>query len=255
MGQGNTRHARKAFVTGASQGLGADIAAALARDGYDVAVSGRSTATLNDTVRAIESAGARATTVALDLRDQSSVEKAMASVVGAFGHVDVLVNNAAVTLRRAVLDMARDEWQEVINVNLTGTLFMSQQMGRHLVATKRAGCIVSLASTHGIVAYPERSAYGVSKAGIAHMTRALAIEWAAHGIRVNAVAPGTASSPTRVAYYATNPGAGQAMIDRVPLKRFAQPEEVSAAVVYLASPAASYITGHTLLLDGGLTAY
>lgn len=255
MSQGNTRHARKAFVTGASQGLGAEIAAALARDGYDVAVSGRRTATLLDTVRAIEAAGARATTVALDLRDQSSVEQAMASVVGAFGHVDVLVNNAAVTLRRTVLDMARDEWQEVINVNLTGTLFMSQQMGRHLVATQRAGCVVSLASTHGIVGFPERSAYGVSKAGIVHMTRALAIEWAVHGIRVNAVAPGTASSPTRVAYFAANPVAGQAMIDRVPLKRFAQPDEVSAAVVYLASPAASYITGQTLLLDGGLTAY
>lgn len=246
---------RTAFVTGASQGLGAAIAMAMARAGYDVAVSGRSAATLGATVKAIEAAGVRAVPVALDVRVQADIGHAMAAVVEAFGELDVLVNNAAVTLRRTALEMQPAEWQEVIDVNLTGTFFLCQQMGRHLVAQKREGCIVNLASAHGFVGYPERSVYGISKAGIVHMTRTLAVEWAPHRIRVNTVAPGTADSPTRAEYFAKNPVAGQAMIDRVPLKRFAKPEEVAAAVVYFASPAASYITGQTLLLDGGLTAY
>jgi NAD(P)-dependent dehydrogenase (short-subunit alcohol dehydrogenase family) len=115
----------------------------------------------------------------------------MAQAVSAFGHVDALVNNAAVTLRRAALEVTPQEWDELMAVNLTGTFFMSQRMGRHLIATRRPGCVISLASTHGMVGYAQRSTYGISKAGIIQMTRMLAIEWAEHGIRVNAIAPGT----------------------------------------------------------------
>jgi NAD(P)-dependent dehydrogenase (short-subunit alcohol dehydrogenase family) len=244
-----------AFVTGASQGIGAAVARALAGAGYDLAVSGVRTETLAGTVAAIEAAGARAVPIALDLRSQSAIERAMAHAVDALGGLDLLVNNAGITLRKSALEVTREEWDALLDTNLTGTFFMSREMGRHLVATKRPGCIVSLASTHGLVAYPQRSTYGITKAGIVHMTRMLAVEWAPHGIRVNAVAPGTVKTPSRAEFFRNDPAAHEALIARVPLKSLATPEDVGAAVCYLASPQAAYITGQTLVLDGGLTAY
>jgi NAD(P)-dependent dehydrogenase (short-subunit alcohol dehydrogenase family) len=244
-----------ALVTGASYGLGQATAVALARDGYDVAVTELRVEELSDTLDRIKAAGGRGVPVALDLRVMPSVEKAMADAVSALGKVDVLVNNAGVTVRRPALDVTQAEWDEVINVNLKGSFFMSQQMGRHLVATKRPGCVISIASTHGTIGFTQRTTYGISKAGIIHMTRMLAYEWAEHGIRVNAVAPGTVATKTRAAYFDANPAARKAMVDRVPLGRFGEPEEVAGAVRYLASPEAAYVTGQTLLLDGGLTSY
>ncbi len=246
---------RTALVTGASQGLGAEIAVALAQDGCDVAVSSRRVERLSDTLGRIEAAGGRGVPVELDVRSEQSMARAMSEVAGAFGHVDTLVNNAAVTLRRTALEMTREEWDELMSVNLKGVFFMSQQMGRHLVAKRQPGCIVSLASTHGLVGFAQRSAYGIAKAGILQMTRMLAIEWAEHGIRVNAVAPGTIYTPSRAEYFSANPDAKKAMTDRVPFHRFGTPGEVAAAVRYLASPQAAYITGQTLVPDGGLTSY
>ena len=151
--------------------------------------------------------------------------------------------------------MTGEEWDAVLDVNLKGTFFMSQQMGRHLVSTRRPGSIISVASTHGVLGFPTRSAYGISKGAIVQMTRMLAIEWAEHGIRVNAIAPGTVETPTRKAFFDANPGRREVMTERVPLRRFGTPEEMAGAVAYLASPQAAYITGQTLLLDGGLTSY
>jgi len=245
---------RTAFVTGASQGLGQIIAVALARNGFDLVVSGRRTATLETTLKSVQSLGRRVVPVALDLRDQAAIEAAMAEAVASYGQIDVLVNNAGLALRRMALEVTRAEFDELIDVMLTGTFFMSQQMGRHLVAQKRPGCILNLASTHGLVGLAERSTYGIAKGGIVQMTRMLAIEWAEYGIRVNSLAPGTVDSPSRAEYFRANPEAGQRMIRRVPLGRFATQDEVGAAVVYLTSPAAAYITGQTLVLDGGLTA-
>jgi NAD(P)-dependent dehydrogenase (short-subunit alcohol dehydrogenase family) len=247
--------ARAAFVTGASYGIGAACALALARDGFDVAVSEIDPKNLADTVAKITAAGVRALPVALDLRSLTSIERAMSEVVDAFGGLDVLVNSAGVTLGKPALDMTGEEWDSVLDVNLKGTFFMSQQMGRHLVGTRRGGAIISVASTHGVLGFPTRSAYGISKAGISHMTRMLAIEWAEHGIRVNAIAPGTVETPSRREFFDTNPGRREVMIERIPLKRFGTPEEMAGAVSYLASPQGAYITGQTLLLDGGLTSY
>ena len=179
----------------------------------------------------------------------------MAEVIGAFGQADVLVNNAAVTLRRTALETTREEWDELMSVNLKGVFFMSQLMGRQLVAQQRPGSIISLASAHGLIGYAGRSAYGIAKAGIVQMTRMLAVEWAEHGIRVNAVAPGTVDTPSRADYFAAHPDAKKTMTDRIPFRRFGTPGEVAAAVRYLASPQAAYMTGQTLVLDGGLTAY
>lgn len=243
-----------AFVTGASQGIGAAIALALARDGYDVAVSSRDAGKLSGIVAQVTAAGARAVPVALDVCSPAGVEQAMTEAVAAFGRIDVLVNNAAVTLRKSALEVTREEWDAVLETNLTGTFFMTQQMGRHLIAIKHPGCIINIASTHGVVGFAMRSTYGITKAAIIHMTRMLAIEWAEHGIRVNSVAPGTVSTPSREAFMA-EPGYREMMLNRIPLRRVGTPEEVAAAVCYLASPQASYITGQTLLLDGGLTSY
>ena len=246
---------RAALVTGAAQGLGAAIALRLARDGYDVAVTELTRSPLADVVAKIEAAGARAVAVELDVRSQESVERAIAHAADAFGTLDVLVNNAGVTQRRAAIDVTRDEWQGVVDVNLTGTFFMSQQFARHLVAKKREGCIVSLASTHGVVALAERATYGITKGAIIHMTRMLAYEWAAHGIRVNAIAPGTIETPSRAAYFDANPGTREAMLKRVPAGKFGTEADVAGAVAYLAGADSSFVTGQTLLIDGGLTTY
>ena len=242
-----------AFVTGASQGLGAEIAVALARDGCDVAVSSRRVEKLSDTLGRIEAAGARGAPVELDVRSQSAMERAVAEVVSAFGRVDILVNNAAVTLRRTALEMTREEWDEVMAVNLKGSFFMAQQVGRHLIAGRRPGCIVSLASTHGLVGYPQRAAYGIAKAGIIQMTRMLAIEWAAHDIRVNAVAPATVMTPSRMAMLA-DPAQRDSMLARIPARRFPLAAEIAAAVAYLGGPESASVTGQVLAVDGGLTA-
>jgi 2-deoxy-D-gluconate 3-dehydrogenase len=244
---------RTAFVTGASQGIGAAIAVALARDGYDVAVSSTHPEKLAGTLAAVAAAGAKAVPVALDVRSQASIEQAMAQVLETCGHLDVLVNNAGVPLRKPALELSAGEWDTVIGVNLTGTFFMSQQMGRHLVKGGRPGSIISIASTHGLVAMDQRSAYGIAKAAVMQMTRMLAIEWADHRIRVNAVAPGRVDTPSRAGSLA-EPGYRDKALGRIPLQRFGTAEEVAGAVRYLASPEAAYITGQTLVLDGGLTA-
>lgn len=245
----------RAFVTGASYGIGAATAAALAGAGFDVAVSDLRPADLTDTVKAITNTGARAVPVALDVRSLTSIQQALAEVVAAFGGLDALVNNAGVPLTRPAVDVSEAEWDEVVGVNLRGAFFVSQQMGRHLIGSGRPGCIVSIASTHGVIGIADRSTYGIAKAGIIQMTRMLAIEWAPHGIRVNAVAPGTVETPSRAAVFAANPQRREFMMSRVPLRRFGTADEMAAAVCYLASPAAAYITGQTLLVDGGLTSY
>ena len=245
---------RTALVTGASTGIGAAIAVALAREGWDVAIAATRLQHLADTARRIKTTGVRTLRVALDLRSPASVKAAAAKVFKAFGRVDALVNNAGVTLRKPALEITVDEWEAVMQTNLRGTFFLCQQVGRRLVKQGAPGCIINVASAHGLVGFPNRLAYGVSKAGLIHMTRMLAIEWADHGIRVNAIAPGTVDTPSRATAFA-DPKAKKRMLDRIPLHRFATSREVAEAVCYLAGPQASYITGHTLVLDGGLTAY
>jgi NAD(P)-dependent dehydrogenase (short-subunit alcohol dehydrogenase family) len=252
---GEKGNGRVAFVTGASQGLGAAIAERLARDGCDLAVTDLTEAPLTEILGKLKALGARAVPIALDIRSQESVDAAFAKASEAFGHVDVLVNNAGVTQRRHAVDITREEWQSVVDVNMTGTFFMSQAFAKHCIAAKREGAIVSLASTHGVVALTERVTYGITKAAIIHMTRMLAYEWAAHGIRVNAIAPGTIETPSRAAYFAENPGAREAMLKRVPVGKFGTEADVAGAVSYLAGPDAAFVTGQTLLIDGGLTTY
>lgn len=248
------RQRRTAFVTGAATGIGAAIAVALARNGYDVAVSARQAERLADTEKQISELGAYAVPLALDLSALEEIEPAVEKVFQAFGRIDVLVNNAGATLRKPVLEVTPDEWESVMQPNLKGTFFLCQKAGRRMIERGTAGCIINLASAHGVVGFPNRSVYGISKAALIHMTRMLAIEWAEYGIRVNAIAPGTVETASRAEILA-DPKVKETMLNRVPLHRFATPLEIADAVCFMASPAAAYMTGQTLLLDGGLTAY
>jgi NAD(P)-dependent dehydrogenase (short-subunit alcohol dehydrogenase family) len=246
---------RTALVTGASYGVGAATALALARDGYDVAITATRAENLKGTVAALDGSGTRVLPLTLDLGAPASIERAMADVVAAFGHVDLLVNNAGTNLRRLAVDVTPAEWDDMIRVNVTGTFLMTQQVGRHLVARGCGGAVVSIASTHALVGAPERSTYGIAKAALVQMTRMLAVEWADHGIRVNAVAPGRmeTASPSRAAK-GSDPKYMEAMLKRIPLHRLSTAEEVAAAVCYFAGAQAASVTGQVLVLDGGLTA-
>jgi NAD(P)-dependent dehydrogenase (short-subunit alcohol dehydrogenase family) len=184
-----------------------------------------------------------------------SIEKTAAAAIEAFGQIDVLVNNAGVNLRSKAIETARDDFEAVLLTNVTGTFFLTQQIGRYWVARHLPGRIVTIASAHALVGAAERSAYGISKAALLQMTRMLAIEWAEYGINVNAVAPGRldTASPSR-AGTGTNKDYMEAMLKRIPLHRLATAEEVAAAAVFLAGPGAASITGQTIVIDGGLTA-
>ena len=248
---------RVAFVTGASYGIGAACALALARDGFDLAVSATRIENLANTIAQLKPSGRRVLPVALDLNQQSSIEQAMAAVLAEFGRADVLINNAAANLRKKAIDITPDEWDACLRVNLTGTFFLTQQMGRQLIAAKRPGAIISITSVQGVIGADQRSAYGIGKAGVMQMSRMLAIEWAEHGIRVNTVAPGRldTESPSRKSTTGRDPNYLTAMINKIPLHRLCTVEDVAAAVSYLVGDQASYITGQSLMLDGGLSSY
>lgn len=243
---------RTAFVTGASFGIGAAVAIALARDGFDVAVSARRLENLAEVLPKLDSAGGRVLPVALDLRSLESIGCATDQVFEAFGSLDLLVNNAGQSLRKPATEVTPEEWNAVMATNVTGTFFVCQKMGRHLIEKRRPGCIINMASTLGIIGLAEVSVYGISKAAIIQMSKMLAVEWAPFGIRVNAVAPGAVETRTRLASL-SDPERRKSKLAQVPLHRFGAAEEMAGAVRYLASREAAYITGHTLLVDGGLT--
>jgi NAD(P)-dependent dehydrogenase (short-subunit alcohol dehydrogenase family) len=242
-----------AVITGASRGIGNAIAHELAAQGMRLVLAARSKDLLEQLANSLPT---ECLVQAMDLRDPQASASLITAAQQHFGGLDVLVNNAGITLRQAAFDVTPEEWDAVVHTNVTGTFFMSQQMGRHLVSGGRPGCIISIASTHGVVGMAQRSTYGISKAAIIHMTKMLAIEWAEHGIRVNAVAPGRveSGSPARAATVADSKYR-ESMLNRVPLHRFCTSDEVAGAVSYLASAQAEYVTGQTLLLDGGLTSY
>jgi NAD(P)-dependent dehydrogenase (short-subunit alcohol dehydrogenase family) len=242
-----------ALVTGTSTGIGKVIALALARAGYDLAVTEIDADQLGGLLAHPDLRGRKAVPIGLDLASQASIEAAFASAVAALGRIDVLVNNAGRALIRPAVDVTRADWDALIAVNLTGTFFLTQQFGRHAIAHGRGGAVVTIASTHGLTGIAGRAVYGIAKAGLIQMTRMLAIEWAPHGVRANAIAPATVLTPSR-ADMLSDPAARARMLGRIPSGRFVTPEEVAAAVAYLAGPDAGSITGQVLAVDGGLTA-
>jgi NAD(P)-dependent dehydrogenase (short-subunit alcohol dehydrogenase family) len=248
----NDAHSRTAVVTGASTGIGRAIALALGRAGFDLAVTDLDTSWLADLAAEPLLRGRKVVPIALELRSEDSIAEAIEQAAGAFESIDLLVNNAGRPLQQAAVDVTWAEWNDVIDINLKGSFFLSTAFARHCIARKRGGAVVSLASTHGLTGIAGRSVYGISKGGIIQMTRMLAIEWAPLGIRVNAIAPATVLTPSREKIL-SDPEARARMLARIPLGRFPAAEEVAEAVCYLASDAARSITGQTLVLDGGVT--
>jgi NAD(P)-dependent dehydrogenase (short-subunit alcohol dehydrogenase family) len=245
---------RTAIVTGASYGIGQATAIALAKDGYDVAITDLSIETLQNTKLMIESEGVKVICIALDIRHQSQIDQALTRVEQELGSYYLLVNNAGVpSLRKLAIDITQQEWQDLIAVNLTGTFFMTTSFGKKLIDQGEGGCIVHIGSTHGQVGFKGASAYGIAKAGVGHLAKMLSIEWAQYNIRVNTVAPGSTMTESRAPSF-SDPVRKEELLSRIPLHRFGLPEEIASAVKYLASQEASYITGQTLMLDGGLTA-
>jgi 2-deoxy-D-gluconate 3-dehydrogenase len=243
-----------ALVTGAGSGLGQATALALARSGADVAVT-ELPEKLDLAVRTageISTLGRRALPVALDVTRLRSIEEMVGSVIGELGRVDVLVNNAGINIPKRALDVTEQDWDSVLDVNLKGLFFCAQAVARRMRDTG-GGRIVNIASQMGLVGYYKRAAYCSSKAGVINLTRVLAIEWAEYGIAVNAVAPTFVLTPLTAPYF-EEAGFREDILSRIPLRRLARPEDVAAAVVYLASPAAEMVTGHTLAVDGGWTA-
>lgn len=243
-----------AVITGAGSGLGKAIAKALAQHGADVAVTelpGK-TALAEETVGELLALGRRAQAIPLDVTDPGSIDALVPAVVGSLGRLDILVNNAGLNIQRQALDVTEEDWDRVLDVNLKGLFFCSQAAGRHMIE-HGGGRIVNIASQMGLVGYWRRAAYCSSKAGVVNLTRVLAIEWAKHGINVNAIAPTFVLTPLTAPMFEDADFKAD-VIARIPLGRLADPDDVANAAVYLASPAAKMVTGQTLAVDGGWTA-
>ena len=238
-------------VTGAGRGIGRAIALAFAAAGADVVAASRTAAEVEQTAAAVRAYDRRALAVVADVREPASSEHMIEAVLGAFGRLDVLVNNAGVYLNRPALEMTEDEWDLMVDVNLKGAFFCARAAARAMAA-RRAGRIINLSSALATVAQDGYACYGAAKAGVQHLTRCLALEWAPLGVTVNAIAPTTTELPEQPERLRT-PAALARAREKIPLQRYGQPDDVAAAALYLASPAANFMTGQTLLIDGGFS--
>jgi NAD(P)-dependent dehydrogenase (short-subunit alcohol dehydrogenase family) len=242
-----------ALVTGAARGLGRAISLALAHAGADVALGLRDVKTGSGLAQEIEALGRRALPLQMDVTRLDQVFRAVDDTVAHFGQLDILVNNAGGGFTNLAEDVPEEEFDQTIALNLKGTFFASQAAGRVMIRQAR-GRIVNLSSQAGFVALPTESIYCMTKAGISHLTKCLAVEWGRYNITVNAVAPTFISTPGTDEALA-DPAFRADVIERIAgLHRIGEPVDVAGAVVFLASPAASMITGHTILIDGGWTA-
>lgn len=241
-----------ALVTGSARGLGRAIARALAHAGADIALGLRDVKTGGELAGEIAATGRQVLPVQMDMTRLDQIFRAVDDTVAHFGRLDILVNNAGLGTENPAENVREEDFDLTLTVNLKGTFFASQAAGRIMIRQKR-GCIVNLGSQAGFVALPTESVYCMTKAAIAHLTKCLAIEWGKYNIRVNAVAPTFIHTPGTEAALA-NPAFRSDVIERVAaLHRIGEPMEVAGAVVFLASPAASLITGQTILIDGGWT--
>jgi 2-deoxy-D-gluconate 3-dehydrogenase len=240
-------------VVGGNQGIGAGIAARLSALGSDVVLVGRNAESLASTASSIRSSAAEDLTVEtrrIDVSDVDALRRGVETIVGDLGTPRLLVNSAGGSLKRAALEVTPEEWDTTIDTHLRGTFFACQSVAKHMAAVGY-GKIVNLSSIWATTVAPERSVYATAKAGVGHLTAALAVEWAPLGIRVNAVAPAATHTPRVLARHEQDPTAARYSTDRIPMGRLAEVDDIVEAVVYLASDASDFVTGHSLYVDGG----
>ncbi len=244
-----------ALVTGAGRGIGRALAEGLAASGAEVALTEIPDKLAEGQAAArqiAEATGQRCQAFPLDVRNVDTIDALVAEVVERFSRIDVLVNNAGVQVAGPALEVTESDWDAVLDVDLKGVFFCSRAAGRRMIEQHTPGSIVNLASQNGLVGYYNRAAYCSAKAGVVNLTRVLALEWAPHGIRVNAIAPTFIRTPLGEQTL-KDEGFRKDILSRIPLGRIGEPEDVVGAAVFLASSAAALVTGHTLVVDGGWT--
>jgi NAD(P)-dependent dehydrogenase (short-subunit alcohol dehydrogenase family) len=238
-----------AVVTGGTSGIGHALSLGLADAGADVVATARRQQLVDETAAEIESRGRKTIRMASDVGDRGTLEALLAATLDRFGEVDILVNCAGIIKRTPTLNLPEAEWANILNTNLTGTLRACQVFGRSMLE-RGYGRIINIASLNSFVALNEVAAYAASKAGVASLTRSLAVEWSKKGVTVNAVAPGVFRTDLNAQLLDSTPR-GQELLMRTPMGRFGKTEELVGAVVYLASDSASFVTGQILVVDGG----
>jgi|HubBroStandDraft_3_1064219.scaffolds.fasta_scaffold58096_2 NAD(P)-dependent dehydrogenase (short-subunit alcohol dehydrogenase family) len=240
-----------ALVTGASSGLGVHFARTLAAAGASVAIAARRADRLASLQAELLEAGVKAAAVELDVQSGKSVNAAFDAAEKMLGAIDIVVNNAGISIVKPALDMPEEDWDAVVDTNLRGAWLVAQTAAKRWVAAKRPGVIVNIASILGLRTIGQVAPYNASKAGLIHLTRALAMEWARHSIRVNAICPGYIETEMNRDFWKTT--GGQRLIERIPQRRIGQPEHLDGALLLLTSEAGTFMTGSVLTVDGGHT--
>jgi NAD(P)-dependent dehydrogenase (short-subunit alcohol dehydrogenase family) len=239
------------MVTGASRGLGQYMGRALAKAGADLIVTSRDESDLKEFKSEIEDLGRKAWPVSLDVTDFDSIQEAVKTAIGMAGKLDILVNNAGCNRRKPALEVTWDDWNAILNTNLRGTFFVAQAVARHMTERKY-GRIINIGSVTSVFGYAGLAPYSASRGGTKQLTMALADDWGPYGITINCLAPGWFKTAQNAVLY-ENEEWVEYLVDRIPLKRPGKPNDLDGLVVFLASDASEYITGQTILVDGGIS--
>jgi NAD(P)-dependent dehydrogenase (short-subunit alcohol dehydrogenase family) len=242
---------KTALVTGASRGLGQQFTRALARAGADVAITSRTLDSLAGTAAEIEAMGRRVVRVELNVREEASIHAGVEAAIRGLGHIDILMNNAGCNIRKRALDVTWEDWNTIVDTNLRGIFFVAQAVARHMIP-RRYGRIINMGSVTCVAGYAGLGPYGASRGGVKQLTMSLAHDWGPHGITVNCLAPGWFKTEQNRALYEMS-GWVEYLCERIPLGRPGAPGELDGALLLLASDAGQYITGQTILVDGGIS--